>query len=113
MKKMQEKSKIYNIQDKVPTPPQTNPYGWQTPISNSRRQQPKLKVSQRQKTILPLKTRRMISSPSNQGNQIRRQTQQKASTPPEVENTRFHQLSFDTPQDKHKPLKQQGKSKRI
>jgi hypothetical protein len=30
---MQEKIKIYNIQDKVPTPPQTKPYGWQTPIS--------------------------------------------------------------------------------
>jgi hypothetical protein len=41
MKKMQEKSKIYNIQDKSPTPPQTKPYGWQTPsppqISKSRR----------------------------------------------------------------------------
>jgi hypothetical protein len=33
MKKMQEKSKIYNIHDKAPTPPQTKPYGWQTPIS--------------------------------------------------------------------------------
>jgi hypothetical protein len=32
MKKMQEKSKIYNIHAKAPTPPQTKPYGWQTPI---------------------------------------------------------------------------------
>jgi hypothetical protein len=32
MKKMQEKSKIYNIHDKAPTPPQTKPYGWQIPI---------------------------------------------------------------------------------
>jgi hypothetical protein len=32
MKKMQEKNKIYNIQDKAPTPPRTKPYGWQTPI---------------------------------------------------------------------------------
>jgi hypothetical protein len=30
---MQEKSKIYNIQEKAPTPPQTKPYGWQRPIS--------------------------------------------------------------------------------
>jgi hypothetical protein len=30
---MQEKSKIYNIQDKTPTSPQTKPYGWQTLIS--------------------------------------------------------------------------------
>jgi hypothetical protein len=75
MKKMQEKNKIYNIQDKVPTPPQTNPYGWQTPISNSRRQQPKLKVSQRQKTILssenkandklPLKPRQSNQTPNS------------------------------------------------
>jgi hypothetical protein len=34
MKKMQEKSKIYNIHAKAPTPPQTKPYGWQTPISH-------------------------------------------------------------------------------
>jgi hypothetical protein len=33
MKKMQEKSKINNIHVKTPTPPQTKPYGWQTPIS--------------------------------------------------------------------------------
>jgi hypothetical protein len=32
MKKMTKKSKIYNIQDKSPTPPQTKPYGWQAPI---------------------------------------------------------------------------------
>jgi hypothetical protein len=36
MKKMQRKGKIYNIQDKSPTPPQTKPYGWQTPISSHR-----------------------------------------------------------------------------
>jgi hypothetical protein len=29
---MQEESKIYNIHVKSPTPPQTKPYGWQTPI---------------------------------------------------------------------------------
>jgi hypothetical protein len=31
IKKMQEKNKIYNMQDKAPTPPQIKPYGWQTP----------------------------------------------------------------------------------
>jgi hypothetical protein len=61
----------------------------------------------------PLKPRRITSSPSNQGKQIRRQTKQKTSTSPEVENTRFHQLSLDTPQDEHMQLKQQGKLKRI
>jgi hypothetical protein len=34
---MQEKSKIYNIHDKAPTPPQTKPYGWQRPIPPSRK----------------------------------------------------------------------------
>jgi hypothetical protein len=33
MKKMQEKSKKYNIHAKAPTLPQTKPYGWKTPIS--------------------------------------------------------------------------------
>jgi hypothetical protein len=37
MKKMQEKSKIYNIYVKVPIPPQTKPYGWQTLISKLKR----------------------------------------------------------------------------
>jgi hypothetical protein len=32
MKKLQKKSKIYNIQGKAPTPPQTKSDGWQTPI---------------------------------------------------------------------------------
>jgi hypothetical protein len=27
-----EKAKHINVQDKAPTPPQTKPYGWQTPI---------------------------------------------------------------------------------
>jgi hypothetical protein len=31
-KENEEKSKICNIQEKAPTPPQTKPYGWQTPI---------------------------------------------------------------------------------
>jgi hypothetical protein len=42
--------------------------------------------------------------PKTKANQIKRQTQQKTLTPPEVESTRFHQLSLDTPQDKHRPL---------
>jgi hypothetical protein len=61
----------------------------------------------------PLKPRQITSSPSNQDNQIKRQTQLKTSTPPELENTRFYQLSLDTPQDKHRLLKQQSKLKHI
>jgi hypothetical protein len=46
-------------------------------------------------------------------NQIKRQTQQKTSTPPEIENTRFHQINLDKPQGKHRSLKQQSKLKCI
>jgi hypothetical protein len=42
--------------------------------------------------------------PQTKANRIKRQTQQKTPTPPAVENTRFHQLSLDTLQDKHMPL---------
>jgi hypothetical protein len=51
--------------------------------------------------------------PESKKNQTKRQIQPKTPTPPEVENPRFYQLSLDKPQDKHRPLKQQGKSKRI
>jgi hypothetical protein len=51
--------------------------------------------------------------PETKANQIKRQIQSKTPTPLEVENTRFHQLSLDIPQDKHRPLKQQSKSKHI
>jgi hypothetical protein len=37
MKKIQEKSKIYNIHAKAPTPSQTNPYGWQISIFQLKR----------------------------------------------------------------------------
>jgi hypothetical protein len=48
--------------------------------------------------------------PEAKANQNERQTQQKRSSPLEEENTKFHQLSLDKPQDKHRPLKQQSKS---
>jgi hypothetical protein len=51
--------------------------------------------------------------PKSKANQTNHQIQPKTPTPPEVENTRFHQLSLDTPQDKHRPLKQQNKSMHI
>jgi hypothetical protein len=40
----------------------------------------------------------------------KRQTLPKMPTTPEVENTKFYQLSLDKPQDKLRPLEQQGKS---
>jgi hypothetical protein len=38
MRKMQEKSKMHNIQGKSTIPPQTKPYGWQTPIPPANQQ---------------------------------------------------------------------------
>jgi hypothetical protein len=40
----------------------------------------------------------------SKANQTKRQIQPKTSTLPEVENTMFHQLSLDIPQDKYRPL---------
>jgi hypothetical protein len=51
--------------------------------------------------------------PGSKANQTKRQIQPKTPTPPEVENPRFYQLSLDKPQGKHRPLKQQSKSKCI
>jgi hypothetical protein len=48
--------------------------------------------------------------PKIKANQARHQIQSKTATPPEVENTRFYQMSLDKHQDKHRPLKQQSKS---
>jgi hypothetical protein len=65
-------------------------------------------------------TRQSTDSPSNQAiwmantnfqlKRVATKTQgfsmTKDNTPPEVENIRFYQLSLDTTQDKHRPLKQ-------
>jgi hypothetical protein len=110
MNKMQEKSKIYNIHVKTPTHPQTKPYGWQTSSSEFKRVVTKTRGFSMQNTILPLKLKRITSSPQTMANQIKRQTWQKMPTPPEVENPRFYQMSLDKPQGKHKPLNQQSKS---
>jgi hypothetical protein len=48
--------------------------------------------------------------PETKANKNKRQTQPNAPTPPEVENTKFYQLSLDKPQVKLRPLKQQSKS---
>jgi hypothetical protein len=115
MKRMQDKSKISNIHDKAPTPPQTKanhklpqtkPYEWQTPISELKRVVTKIRGFSIQETILPLKPKRITSYPSNQSKSNQAPNSTKTSTPPEAENTRFHQLSLDTPQDKHMPLNQ-------
>jgi hypothetical protein len=89
MKKMQEKCKIYNIRPKATTPPQTN--------FQLKRAATKTQGFSMTKDNTSPEAKANHKLPSNQGNQIRRQTQQKTSTPPEVENTRFHQLSLDTP----------------
>jgi hypothetical protein len=95
MKKMQEKRKIYNIRAKAPTPPQTKLYRWQKPIFQTQ------EGSNQTTRLLNAKEH---TPPKTKANQIKRQTQQKTPTPPEVENTRFDQLSLGIPQDKQRPL---------
>jgi hypothetical protein len=99
MKKMKEKSKIYNIQDKTSTPPQTKtnhklppqtkPYGWQTSSSELKRVVAKIRGFLMQKIILPLSPRHIKLS------------------------VKFNQRRLLPPEDKYRPLKQQGKSKHI
>jgi hypothetical protein len=95
MKKMRDKSKLCNIHVKALTPPQTKPYRWQTPIFQTQ------EGSNQTTRFLNAKEN---TPPKTKANQIKRQTQQKTPTPLKVESTRFHQLSLDTPQDKHRPL---------
>jgi hypothetical protein len=67
---------------------QTKPYGWQTSSSELKRVVTKTRGFSMQKTIIPL----------NQGKSNQAQIRSKTPTPPE---------------DKYRPLKQQGKSKHI
>jgi hypothetical protein len=69
MKKMQEKSKVYNIHDKTLTPPQTKPYGWQTPSLKLKSVASKTQGFSMQNTILPLNPRQI--KPSVKFNQRR------------------------------------------
>jgi hypothetical protein len=48
---------------KAPTPTQTKPYGWQTSSSELKRVVTKPQDFSMQKSILPLKLRRITSSP--------------------------------------------------
>jgi Flp pilus assembly protein TadD len=50
---------------------------------------------------------RKQAPPQSKANQTKHQTQSNMPTPPEVENTKFYQLSLDKPHDKHMRLKQQ------
>jgi hypothetical protein len=43
--------------------------------------------------------------PETKANQIKRQAKPKTSTPVEVDNTKFYQLSLVKPQDKHRSIK--------
>jgi hypothetical protein len=70
MKKVQEKGKIYNIHIKTPAPPQTEPYGRQTPSLKLKMVARKAQGFSMQKTILPLNPRR--NTPSVKLNQRRK-----------------------------------------
>jgi hypothetical protein len=82
-------------QGKSHAPPQTKSYGWQTLSSELKRVVIKTQGFSMTKDNTPAKSK---------ANQTKRQIQPKTSTLPEVENTMFHQLSLDIPQDKYRPL---------
>jgi hypothetical protein len=71
----------------------------------------------RQKHQLPLKPSHMDGKhqfPTQEGSKkSTRFLNAKDHTLPEVENPRFYHMNLDKPQGKHRPLKQQGKSRRI
>jgi hypothetical protein len=108
MKRMQDKSKLYNIHAKAPTPP-SNQAIWMTntnfPTQEGNNQNSRFLNDKGQYS--PWNQGESQAPPQPKANQIKHQTQQKTSTPPE------DQMSLDTPQDKHRSLKQQSKSKRI
>jgi hypothetical protein len=62
-----EKQTIHVYKLKAPTPPQTKPYGWETPISKLKRVVTKPWGFSMQKSILPLKLRWITSSPLKPG----------------------------------------------
>jgi hypothetical protein len=106
MKKMPKKRKIYNIQEKSPTPPQPNA-NHKLPLKSSH-MHGNIKFqtqegSNQNSRFLNAKDR---TPPESKINQTKREIQPKTLTPPEVENPRFYQLSLDKPQDKHILLKQ-------
>jgi hypothetical protein len=76
MKKMQEESKRYNIQDKTSTPPQTKPYIWQTLISQLKKAAIKIRGLSKAKDHTPPEAK-VIKQASHQtkATQIKRQTQ--------------------------------------
>jgi hypothetical protein len=106
MKKTQEKSKIYNIHVKVPTPPQTkanhklplNQAIWMANI--------KFQTQEGSKQNTRFLNAKDHTPPKPKAKHNKRQTQSKTPTPSEVENPRFYQMSLGKPQDKHMPLKQ-------
>jgi hypothetical protein len=104
MKKMQEKSKIYNIQVKSSNSPS---------IQAIRMATTKFQTQEGSKKGTRFLNAKDHTPPEPKVKHTKRQTQSKTRTPPEVKNPRFYQVSLDKPQDKHMPLKQQGKSKCI
>jgi hypothetical protein len=62
-----ENQDIQVYKSKAPIPPQIKPYGWQSSSFELKRIVTKPRGFSMQKSILPLKLRRITSSPSNQG----------------------------------------------
>jgi hypothetical protein len=113
MKKMQEKSKIYKIQDKASTLLEPKAKQKLSLKPSHVDGNTKFQTQEGSKKSTRFLNAKDHTPPEPKANQTKRQIQPKTPTPPEVENTRFYQMSLDKPQDKHMPLKQQSNSKRI
>jgi hypothetical protein len=101
MKKMQGKSKriqIYKVNHK---PPSNQAIGMTNTNFETQEDSNQNTSYFNGKNYTPLETK---------ANKNKHQTQTKTSNPLEEENTKFYQLSLDKPQDKLRPLGQQGKS---
>jgi hypothetical protein len=97
MKKMPKKCKAYNIQEKAPTPPQPKA-NHKLPLKPSNVDGiTKFQTQEGSKKSTRFLNAKNRTPPEPRQIQSKRQIQLKTPTPPEEENTKFHQLSLDTP----------------
>jgi hypothetical protein len=99
MKKCKRKAKDTSIQDRAPTPLKLGHGMAKTKFKTQKGSNQNSSFSMA-KNHTPRETKT---------HKNKCQTQTMRPTPPEIENTKFHQFSFDKPQHKIRPLKQQGK----
>jgi hypothetical protein len=97
--------KIYNIQDKASTPPETKTKQ-KLPLKPTHvDENTKFQTQEGSKKSTRFLNAKDHTPPELKANQTKRQIQPKTSTPSDVVNPRFYQMSLDKPQGKHRSLK--------